>query len=172
MNSRSTTNRNGPLTLSPTPRKGRLTGLVVTGNPPRPMRNAKATGVYRTGHGDFTVTTDDEGRFSLTRSLHPLVVFASSDDGSLAGIADVTSDERRVTIAPIRWPRPPAGWSTHGPRSHCRIATFNTAHAFTWGTPANACQWRPRAADQPRPTTRGDSRSNTSSSAARSRSTC
>ena len=76
-----------------------MTGLVVTGNPPRPMRNAKATGVYRTGHGDFTVTTDDEGRFSLTRSLHPLVVFASSDDGSLAGIADVTSDERRVTIA-------------------------------------------------------------------------
>ncbi len=81
------------------PEKGVLTGLVVTGNPPRPMRNAKATGVYRTGHGDFTVTTDDEGRFSLTRSLHPLVVFASSDDGSLAGIADVTSDERRVTIA-------------------------------------------------------------------------
>ncbi|HEY4309030.1 MAG TPA: hypothetical protein VGN12_06225 [Pirellulales bacterium] len=87
--------------VAPRPENGPFSGLVVTGNPPRPVPNAKVSGVYRShlAPTDLSVTTDAEGRFELTRSLHPLVLFATSEDKTLAGVADATSDERHATIA-------------------------------------------------------------------------
>lgn len=42
--------------------------------------------------------TDDDGAFQIERSLDPLVIFARSDDGSLAGVVNSDAEESTATV--------------------------------------------------------------------------
>lgn len=86
---------------APRPVSGPLTGLVVTGDPPQPVGNAKITGMYRPRLGDFDLSAESgvDGRFDATRQLRRTTLYARTDDGSLAGVVEIGPDEGSVTIA-------------------------------------------------------------------------
>src|SRR5690606_39106054 len=79
--------------------RGPFSGMVVTGDPARPVPNVTIDGIYRAHVGrDFRAKTDTEGRFSDERALHRVVLRAKSEDGKLAGIIEVGPDDPDVTI--------------------------------------------------------------------------
>jgi len=85
---------------SPRKEKGTFRGLVVAGDPPLPVP-AEITGVIRHTSGGLNLVakTDESGRFTLERKLHPTTLFAKSRDGKLAGIVEIGADDAEVTIA-------------------------------------------------------------------------
>ena len=92
------------------PEKGMLRGLVLTGNPPVPVANAKIVGIYRhqLGAGDMEATTDGTGKFEVERYLHTTVIHAQSSDGTLAGVVEIDPDDESVTI-PVQKPASAGG---------------------------------------------------------------
>ncbi len=85
---------------APRPDRGQLTGLVLTGDPPRPVPQARIEGVYRYNMPgqDLTATTNNEGQFIVERELHRTVLCARSEDGRLAGVVEIGPDEKHVQI--------------------------------------------------------------------------
>jgi hypothetical protein len=85
---------------APRPEKGRLSGLIVSGDPPRPVPQARIEGIYRASLAgrDLDITADEEGRFDVQRDLHRTVLRARSPDGTLAGVVEIGPDEKEVTI--------------------------------------------------------------------------
>lgn len=85
---------------APRPENGRLTGLVVSGDPPQPVPQARVTGIYRhqIARRDLSITADAEGRFDVERELHRTVMYARSPDGSMAGVVEIGPDDEQVTI--------------------------------------------------------------------------
>jgi RNA polymerase sigma factor (sigma-70 family) len=84
---------------APREEKGLLKGLVVMGNPPKPVSKAKISGVHRSvGGRDIDATTDAQGRFEAIRSQHRLVLHAKSADGKLAGIVEIGPQDATVAI--------------------------------------------------------------------------
>ncbi len=92
------------------PEKGMLRGLVVTGNPPEPVANAKIAGIYRhqLAPNDLEATTDNLGRFEVERHLHTTVLHAYSSERTLAGIVEIGPDDETITI-PVEPPATASG---------------------------------------------------------------
>ena len=86
----------------PRPEKGILKGLVVAGEPPKPVVGAIVHGIERWHFGgDLQAVTDDTGRFEMERNLHPATIYVTNEDGSLAGLAEIDSDAR-LMIVPLK----------------------------------------------------------------------
>ena len=84
---------------TPRPDRGTIAGRVVLqGKDAQPVANAEITGVSQAGGGYFDATSDAEGRFSAERSLSKAIVQAKSKDGKLAGTAEISGDDKEVTI--------------------------------------------------------------------------
>src|SRR5262249_47451730 len=58
------------------PEKGRLSGQVVTGDPPSPVAGAEVWGIYRheLQPADLQFKSGKDGRFAVTRDLHRAVL--------------------------------------------------------------------------------------------------
>lgn len=85
---------------APRPETGSISGVVVAGDPARPVADVVIEGKYRsfaTGR-DLRLRTDEHGRFAGERALHPVVLYAESPDGALAGIVELGLDEDAATI--------------------------------------------------------------------------
>lgn len=88
----------------PRPETGRLTGRVVDaeGNP---VVGAIVDGTYAapTGRWFRPIKTDDQGRFTVERSLDPLVLLAQTDDHNRAGVVrvDAEASEAKIVIGPL-----------------------------------------------------------------------
>ncbi|MEX1232820.1 MAG: thioredoxin family protein [Planctomycetaceae bacterium] len=84
----------------PRPERGILKGLVVTGDPPRPVSGAKINAISRSTRGrGFIAITDDDGRFEVERSLHLTAIHAHSADAKLGALSEIDADTSNVTIA-------------------------------------------------------------------------
>ncbi|MCA9263070.1 MAG: thioredoxin family protein [Planctomycetales bacterium] len=86
---------------SPRPEAGPITIAVVTGNPPVPVANAVVEGKYRAFVNQFPLRlrTGPGGSVAATRALHPTVVYAQSEDRTMAGIMEIDSEQPSATIA-------------------------------------------------------------------------
>ena len=84
---------------APRPEKGPFTGTVVDGRTGEPVAGALVVGVYRAVVGfDFEFLTDENGRFSGERKLHPAVLHARSRDGRLAGLTEIAADDADAAV--------------------------------------------------------------------------
>lgn len=85
----------------PRPETGPFAGMVVTGDPPRPVANAIVEGKYRSSRArsDLRLRADENGRFSGERALHRTVLYAKSPEGDLRGIVEIEPDQAEATIA-------------------------------------------------------------------------
>lgn len=77
-----------------------LTGLVISGDQSVPVAKARIQGIYRQelAGGDINTTTDSNGQFKITRELHRTVLYADSEDRTLAGVVEIGPDEASVII--------------------------------------------------------------------------
>ncbi len=83
----------------PHPEKGILKGLVVAGDPPRPVVGAQVSGIVRSPRaGDFHAVTNEEGRFKLERDLHLTSLHVQSADGKLGALLEVDADTEEIKI--------------------------------------------------------------------------
>lgn len=82
------------------PEKGTLKGLVVAGDPRKPVARARVHGIERWHFGDdLQAVTDENGRFEIERNLHPATIHAANEDGSLAGLTEINADGRVMILA-------------------------------------------------------------------------
>lgn len=84
----------------PQPKFVKLEGLVVTGEPPEPVANARIHGEYWSSGttGNFTVKTNAEGRFQTMRKNVNTDIFVTDEMQTLAGLARIRADNGNVTI--------------------------------------------------------------------------
>lgn len=85
---------------APGPDHAPLSGRVVhQDDPSRGVPSAAVTGVA-TDHRvrDLRAVSDLEGIFEAERGLSEMIVFATADEGRLAGIVEIGPDDRQVTI--------------------------------------------------------------------------
>ncbi|MFO1096043.1 MAG: carboxypeptidase regulatory-like domain-containing protein [Planctomycetaceae bacterium] len=82
------------------PGEGPLTGLVISGDQSVPVAKARIQGIYRQelAGGDINTTTDGNGQFKITRELHRTVLYADSEDRTLAGVVEIGPDEASVIM--------------------------------------------------------------------------
>jgi thiol-disulfide isomerase/thioredoxin len=80
--------------------RGPLRGLVVTGDPPKPVAGAEVEGESRSGSfgGFFNAKTDAEGRFVVNRMLAPTVVIVRHVGKRLAASVAITADAATVKL--------------------------------------------------------------------------
>ena len=83
----------------PRPEKGILKGLVVAGDPPQPVANAKVSGIVRSPRArDINAVTNKDGWFEVERDLHLTALDVESADGKLGALLQVDADTKEIKI--------------------------------------------------------------------------
>ena len=86
---------------APRPDRGLISGRVVLQqDKTQPVADAEIVGITRvmSSHADLAVAADRQGRFRAERWLDKMLLHATSKDGKLAGMIEITGDDKDVTI--------------------------------------------------------------------------
>ncbi|HTU91788.1 MAG TPA: sigma-70 family RNA polymerase sigma factor [Gemmataceae bacterium] len=88
----------------PRPETGRFTGRVVDAEG-KPIAGAVVDGTYAAQSGRWfpPIKTDEQGRFTVERSLDPLVLHAQTADKTSAGVVriDAEAPEGKIVLGPL-----------------------------------------------------------------------
>jgi thiol-disulfide isomerase/thioredoxin len=81
------------------PDQEEFTGRVISGDePPRGIAEAQVAGFALEGPGGMRATSDAQGSFRANRRTVAMLVYARTEDGSLAGIVRIGPDDRSADI--------------------------------------------------------------------------